>query len=77
MYCGNGTFIVAYDNDFFDVKQMTAALPNNAATGYTQGLAGGVNTAHPVYKSNGIKHSATSQNCGATNWMIQRSGYSQ
>ncbi|MBQ3045503.1 MAG: hypothetical protein IJD49_06110, partial [Clostridia bacterium] len=26
MYCGNGTFIVAYDNDFFDVRQMTADL---------------------------------------------------
>ena len=76
MYCGNGTFIVAYDNDFFDVRQMTADLPS-AATGYSQGAVGTVNTNHPVYKSNGIKHGATSQNCGATNWMKVRSGYTQ
>ena len=75
MYMGEGIFIMLYENDFFDVKQLTSALPANASTGYSQGQNGGVNKNHPAYKINGIKGQQTSGNTNTINWMKQRTGY--
>ena len=75
MYMGEGIFIMLYENDFFDVKQLTSALPGNATTGYSQGQNGGVNTNHPAYKINGIKGMQTSGNTNTINWMKARTGY--
>jgi len=76
MYLGEGTFFFLYENDFFDVKQLTNAVPANP-NGYTQGQAGGVNANHPAYKVNKIKGMQTSENAYSQNWMKQRTGYTQ
>ena len=55
MYCGEGVFIFLYENDFFDVKQLTSEKPANATTGYTQAQYGPVNQNHATYTINGIK----------------------
>ena len=76
MYLGEGTFFFLYENDFFDVKQLTNAVPANP-NGYTQGQAGGVNANHPAYKVNKIKGMQTSENAYSQNWMKQKTGYTQ
>ncbi|MBQ2811934.1 MAG: hypothetical protein IJE63_01675, partial [Clostridia bacterium] len=77
MYCGEGVFIMVYENDFFDVKQLTQEAPANKTTGYTQAQYGPVNKNHSAYTINGMKQQQTSANCYTINWMKARTGYTQ
>ncbi|MBR4859051.1 MAG: hypothetical protein IKU08_07685, partial [Clostridia bacterium] len=72
-YFGNSTFVNIYENDFFDVTQVSTTAPGS--NGYSTNAKGVANPAHPVEISNGLNCALTSGACSTNTWMTKNTGY--